>query len=240
MNIRATVKEALLNQSEVNTGSALRVFAFFHLNLAFSSIAEECRADVIARCYWPLLKLAERIGPLGVEMSGYTLEEIAARDPAWIEAAKKLIAAGRIELIGSGYSQMIAPLVPARVTAENLRLGLEAYEKYLGVRPKLALVNEQAYASGLVPLYLDAGFEALIMDFDNPAASHPEWPAGTAFLPQLAAGPDGQKHRPYLEQHHPVPAIAAPGAWRYFAGDLCRLCSRQAWRSSACPLPLCQ
>ena len=192
MNIRATVKEALLNQSEVNTGSALRVFAFFHLNLAFSSIAEECRADVIARCYWPLLQLAERIGPLGVEMSGYTLEEIAARDPAWIEAAKKLIAAGRIELIGSGYSQMIAPLVPARVTAENLRLGLEAYEKYLGVRPKLALVNEQAYASGLVPLYLDAGFEALIMDFDNPAASHPEWPAGTAFLPQLAAGPDGQ------------------------------------------------
>ena len=91
-------------------------------------------------------------------MSGYTLEEIAARDPAWIEAARELIAAGRIELIGSGYSQMIAPLVPARVTAENLRLGLEAYEKYLGVRPKLALVNEQAYAGGLVPLYLRCRF----------------------------------------------------------------------------------
>jgi hypothetical protein len=192
MNIRATIEKAPLRKNDIAEGSALRVFAFFHLNLAFSSIAEERRADVIARCYWPLLQLAERIGPLGVEMSGYTLEEIAARDPAWIEAAKKLIAADRIELIGSGYSQMIAPLVPARVTAENLRLGHEAYEKYLGVRPKLALVNEQAYASGLVPLYLDAGFEALIMDFDNPAASHPEWPAESAFLPQLAAGPDGQ------------------------------------------------
>jgi hypothetical protein len=181
-----------LKESEVTAGSGLQVFAFFHLNLAFSSIEEERRADVITHCYWPLLKLAERVGPLGVEMSGYTLEEIAARDPAWIEAAKKLIAAGRIELIGSGYSQMIAPLVPARVTAENLRLALEIYEKFLDVRPKLALVNEQAYAAGLVPLYREAGFDALIMDFDNPAANHPEWPAETAFLPQQAMGPDGQ------------------------------------------------
>src|SRR5471030_1426877 len=121
MNIRATIKEATLKHGEVTTSAALQVFAFFHLNLAFSSIAEERRADVIARCYWPLLQLAERIGPLGVELSGYTLEEIAARDPAWIRAAKKLVDADRIELIGSGYSQMIAPLVPARVTAENLR-----------------------------------------------------------------------------------------------------------------------
>ena len=181
-----------LHQDDVQAQGSLSVFAFFHLNLAFSSIEEERRSDVIASCYWPLLKLAERAGPLGLEMSGFTLEEIAARDPAWIAAAKELIAKGRIELIGSGYSQMIAPLVPARVTKENLRLGFEIYERYLGVRPKLALVNEQAYASGLVPLYLDAGFDALIMDFDNPAANHPEWSAETAFLPQLAVGPDGR------------------------------------------------
>jgi hypothetical protein len=192
MNIRATIKEAPLRENDVQVRSSLSVFAFFHLNLAFSSIEEERRTDVITHCYWPLLKLAEQVGPLGVEMSGYTLEEIAARDPQWIAAAKKLIAAGRIELIGSGYSQMIAPLVPARVTAENLRLGLQTYAKYLGVRPTLALVNEQAYAAGLVPLYRDAGFDALIMDFDNPAANHPEWPAETAFLPQQAIGPDGR------------------------------------------------
>jgi hypothetical protein len=168
------------------------VFAFFHLNLAFSSIAEERRGEVIANCYWPLLRMAERVGPLGLEISGYTLEEIAARDPAWIDAAKSLIAEGRIELIGSGYSQMIAPLVPGRVTAENFRLGMALYEQYLGVRPQLALVNEQAYAAGLVPLYRAAGFGALIMDFENPAVNHPEWPAETAFLPQQACGPDGQ------------------------------------------------
>src|ERR1700761_2316338 len=90
-------------------------FAFFHLNLAFSSIAEERRGDVIASCYHPLLDLCERRGPLGVEISGYTLEEIAARDPAWIARARGLIAAGKMELVGSGYSQLIGPLLPARV-----------------------------------------------------------------------------------------------------------------------------
>jgi hypothetical protein len=172
------------------TVAPFSVFAFFHLNLAFSSIAEERRDAVIADCYWPLLRLADMVGPLGVEVSGYTLEEIAARDPAWIAQARVLLAAGRIELIGCGYSQMIGPLVPARVTAENLRLGMETYERLLGVRPRLALVNEQAYAGGLVALYRDAGFEALIMDFDNPSAAHPEWAAETAYLPQFAVGPD--------------------------------------------------
>jgi hypothetical protein len=171
----------------------LSVFAFFHLNLAFSSIEEARRDAVIANCYWPLLRLAQRVGPLGLEVSGYTLEEIAARDPAWIEAARDAIASGRIELIGCGYSQMIGPLVPARVTAENLRLGMETYERLLGTRPRIALVNEQAYAGGLVGLYRDAGFEALIMDFDNPSAAHPEWDAQTAYQPQYAVGPDGRE-----------------------------------------------
>ena len=91
---------------------ALRVFAFFHLNLAFSSIEEERRAEVIARCYWPLLRLAEKHAHVGIEVSGYTLEQIAATDPAWITQARALLAQNKIELIGSGYSQMIGPLVP--------------------------------------------------------------------------------------------------------------------------------
>jgi hypothetical protein len=168
-------------------------FAFFHLNLAFSSIEEERRGEVIAHCYHPLLDLCEKRGPLGVEISGYTLEEIAARDPQWIERARALIAAGRMELVGSGYSQLIGPLVPARVTRENLRLGNETYDRLLGVTPRVALVNEQAYAAGLVPLYREAGYDAILMDWENAAANHPEWPEATQYLPQYALGPDGTR-----------------------------------------------
>src|ERR1700744_4868098 len=106
----------------VKTG-ALHLFAFFHLNLAFSSIEEDQRDEVIRRCYWPLLDLAAAHGPIGIEATGFTLEEIARRDPEWIGRARALIASGKIELIGAGYAQLIGPLVPARVREENLKLG---------------------------------------------------------------------------------------------------------------------
>ncbi|HEX3811050.1 MAG TPA: hypothetical protein VHW02_15250 [Rhizomicrobium sp.] len=170
----------------------LHLFALFHLNLAFSSIEEEQRADVVQRCYWPLLALAEKHGPIGIEATGYTLEEIARIDPAWIAKARTLIADRKVEWIGSGYSQMIGPLVPWRVTQANLRLGNDVYNALLGIKTTLALVNEQAYSAGLVSLYLEAGYRAILMDWDNCAAHHPEWPAETRYLPQTALGADGR------------------------------------------------
>jgi hypothetical protein len=183
----------LLNCDPAAGAGALQVFAFFHLNLAFSSIEEERRPEVVRRCYWPLLQLAERHAPIGLEASGYTLEEIARLDPDWIARARELIAQGRVELIGSGYSQMIGPLVPSRVTAENLRIGNAIYRELLGARPGVALVNEQAYSAGLVSTYLDAGYSALLMDWDNPSAHHCEWEAGWQYLPQYALGIEGRK-----------------------------------------------
>jgi hypothetical protein len=169
----------------------LNLFAFFHLNLAYSSIEEGQRTEVIERCYKPLLRLAEKFGPIGVEASGFTLEEIALRTPDWIADLKRLIACGKVEFIGCGYSQMIGPLVPWRVTEANLKIGNEIYQRLLGIAPRLALVNEQAYSGGLVGLYLDAGYDAIIMDWDNPASTH-DWPVETGYTPQRARGADGR------------------------------------------------
>jgi hypothetical protein len=187
------VNAPLFNRDTQGHNGWLRVFAFFHLNLAFSSIEEERRGEVIRCCYWPLLRLAERHSHIGIEVSGYTLEEIDRLDPAWINKARQLIADNKIELIGSGYSQIIGPLAPARVVAENLRIGNEAYRELLGASPTIALVNEQAFSAGLVGHYLDAGYSALMMDWDNPSAHHPEWDAERQYLPQYACGLDGRK-----------------------------------------------
>jgi hypothetical protein len=183
----------LLNRKSQTQNEGLRVFAFFHLNLAFSSIEEYRRPEVIARCYWPLLRLADQHPHIGIEVSGYTLEEIARLDPSWIAKARALAAENRIEIIGSGYSQMIGPLVPARVMAENLRIGNQVYRELLETKPTIALVNEQAFSTGLVDHYLDASYSAILMDWDNPFANHPEWDAERQFLPQYASGNNGRK-----------------------------------------------
>ncbi|MEE9299264.1 MAG: hypothetical protein V3V29_09545 [Acidimicrobiia bacterium] len=143
-------------------------YAVFHLNLAFSSIGVEARPDVISRCYRPLLRLAESAEiPIGVELSGWTLEQIQDIDPGWVDAFRALLGAGRCELIGSGYTQLIGPLVPDRVNRWNQRFGLESYDKTLGLRPRIALVNEMAFSASMVDLYASAGYEGFIMDRDN-------------------------------------------------------------------------
>src|SRR5476649_109195 len=98
----------------------LQLFSVFHLNLAYSSIEEAQWPDVVRRCYWPLLRLAERTGaPIGIEATGFTLETVAAIDPLWIDALRVLVASGQCEFVGSCYAQIIGPLVPAAVNAAN-------------------------------------------------------------------------------------------------------------------------
>jgi hypothetical protein len=196
--------------------SAVRLFAVFHLNLMFSSIEEEDRPRVMERCYWPLLELVRRHRlPLGIEAPGCTLEAAAAVDPAWIAALRELVTDGPAELVGSGYAQLIGPLVPSRVVTENLRLGQETYERLLGVRPAVALVNEQAYSASLVAHYARAGFRAIMMEWDNPASAHPEWPHEWRYHPQRAIGQDGAC-LPVLWNH----SIAFQKLQRYAHGEL--------------------
>lgn len=170
----------------------MRLQCLFHLNLAFSSLEEAARPDVVRRCYWPMLRLPERTGfPIAFEATGWTLDRIGELDPAWLDEARRLIDAGLLELVASGRAQCAAPLLPWDANAWNLRLGLADYARLLGQRPRVALVSEQAYAPGLVQLYADAGFEAIVADWENAARSHPHWPRALRRLPQWAAGTGG-------------------------------------------------
>lgn len=172
--------------------TVLKLYTIFHLNLAYSSIEEERFVEVVEQCYWPLLRLALQDGvPIGIEASGYTIEKIAAIDPQWISTLCKSMKDGICEFVGSGYAQVIGPLVPSELNEWNQKLGIEVYEKYLGVRPKIALVNEMAYSSGLIEIYLNSGYKALIMEWNNPYAFHTKWDKRWRYYPQIACDNHG-------------------------------------------------
>ncbi len=194
----------------------LHCFAVFHLNLAFSSIEEEQRPTVMDRCYWPLLDLVRQHRvPIGIEAPGSTLEMAEAIDPEWVNVLRALVRNGQVEFIGSGYAQLIGPLVPADVVRANLRLGHAVYERLLGVRPTVALVHEQAWSASLVSHYRDAGYGAVIMEWENPRATHEEWPAEWRYHPQRALGTDGASI-PVLWNH----SIAFQKLQRYAHGEI--------------------
>lgn len=151
-------------------------YAIFHLNLAFSSIEQKAHLDVINSCYWPLLTLIEEDNvPLGIELTAYTLEAIEQVAPSWITKFKELLSKGLCELIASGDSQIIGPIIPAEVNQHNLRLGQQSYLNTLGTSPTLAYINEQAVSSGLLDVYIDAGFNAVVIEWDNPYSHNLDW-----------------------------------------------------------------
>jgi predicted glycosyl hydrolase (DUF1957 family) len=116
----------------------LNIFAIFHINLCYSSIEEEQKTEVIKKCYWPLLNIIEKLKiPVAIEATGFSLEEIEKRDKTFIKKLKFLINKNYCEFIGSGYCQIIAPLVPAKVNYYNLQIGNRIYSKILKMKDDL-------------------------------------------------------------------------------------------------------
>jgi len=143
-------------------------YIVFHLNLAFSSIEEESRPDVIRKCYYPLLDLIEMGSvPIGIELTGWTLEQIKQIDANWVNRFKALLDSGSCELIGSGYCQIIGPLVPWSVNFQNQKIGIDTYNRILDCKPNIALVNEMAFSNSMVDLYNQVGYKGIIMDYNN-------------------------------------------------------------------------
>lgn len=144
---------------------------------------------MIDRCFWPLLRLATEDNiPVAIESPAYTLEIIDELDPSWIAGLKKAIDSETVEFIGSGYSQLIAPLVPAPVNEWNLQIGKDLYDRFLGSTLPLWYVNEQAYSAGIVEHYVKIGAKAVIMEWNNPRTLHPEWNEEYHYYPQIAKG----------------------------------------------------
>ena len=174
--------------------STLEIYTVFHLNIAYSSIDEDRRREVIEKCYRPLLRLAGKHGlPFGIEATGLTLETISSLDQSWVDELGLLIGKGSCEFVGSGYAQIIGPLVPAEVNAANLRIGNMVYRDLLGIQPGVALVNEQAYSAGLIQHYLDNGYQGIVMEWDNPSRYHQVWNPEWRYYPQVACGLQGEE-----------------------------------------------
>lgn len=174
--------------------SKISFYNIFHLNIAFSSIPEKDLPTVVKDCYWPILNLIEDLEVnFGVEASGYTLERIQEIDSSWIKKLKFLIEEKRCEFIGSGYAQIIGPLVPAKINEKNLEIGNKVYQDILGIRAEMAYINEQAYAQGLLSHYLTAGYKSFVAEWNNIYLFHPDWQKDWQYYPQYAVDQQNQK-----------------------------------------------
>ena len=80
---------------------------------------------------------------------------------------KKLIDKKKLYFVGSGFNQIIAPLVPHEINKKNLQIGNNYYKKILGNIPNTALINEMAFSENIVNIYKDLGYKSILLDYEN-------------------------------------------------------------------------
>ncbi len=73
--------------------------------------------------------------PTNLLVSGEVIDRMARDEPKTLEALKKALEDGKIELIGGEYGEVPLPLLDPEAINLNLARGLTTYEEHLGHRP---------------------------------------------------------------------------------------------------------
>jgi len=140
-------------------------FLLFHINMLFSAISEDLYDAVIRKCYWSILNLCENYHlPLNVELSKVSYEIINKRDPAWVVKLQELVEGGLIEIVESGYTQLIGPLVPEDLLKENLAHRVQASSSVSSF-----LVNEMALDLKTLAVYRNQKITKILFEEESVA-----------------------------------------------------------------------
>jgi hypothetical protein len=145
-----------------------RIVFLPHANIQYSQLRPERRAWVVAESYAKLFDLVEAGDyRIGFEASGETIAFMAKAAPTVTQQLRRLIAAGKVEPVGSPYTHLMVSNVDPDLCLVTLKDGLDAWEKHLGVRPTVGWNPECSWASYIPDIYKEAGFKSLIMDADS-------------------------------------------------------------------------
>ena len=68
----------------------------------------------------------------------------------------------------------------------NQLIGKKIYRRLLNYNPKISLINEMSYSSGLLDHYKDNGYDAIIMEWNNSFSNNSHWDNDLRYYPQFA------------------------------------------------------
>ncbi len=116
--------------------------------------------------YRPFLDAIEPYSdvPFVLHTSGPLLEWLVERHPEYVERVRKLVAAGRVEILGGGFTEPILTMIPHRD-----RVGqIASYSRYLeglfGQPIRGMWVPERVWEQHLVSALAEAGIEFTVLD----------------------------------------------------------------------------
>jgi len=148
---------------------ANKVIFLPHANIQYSQLAPSRRAWVIQESYGKLFDLIASNDnyKIAFEASGVTLKVMNDECPNVLQKLKTLVAQGKIEAVGSPYTHVMLSNIDPKIGLYSLIDGLDAWEKYVGVRPVTGWNPECSWTNFIPEIYKEAGYETLVADADS-------------------------------------------------------------------------
>lgn len=116
--------------------------------------------------YQPFLDVLERHPSIriGLHVSGCLLEWLETHHPEYIERLRRIVAEGRIELIGGGFFEPIFPMLPERDRVGQIRAFSKYLKSHFGAVPIGMWLPERVWEQALVKSFVDAGARYTVLD----------------------------------------------------------------------------
>ncbi len=145
-------------------GRSLRLHLAFHHHQPvgnFPDVLEEC----CQLCYLPLLEAVEKRPSVKVNLSysGPILEYLAERHPDYLRRLRELIAAGRAELLATGFYEPILAELDEEDRQGQLGLSREWLLENVGVAPRGVWLAEGVWSQEMIPSLRAAGFDFTVI-----------------------------------------------------------------------------
>ena len=97
-------------------------------------------------------------------ISGVALEQLEQYVPEFIDIMKKLVATGRVEILGETYAHSLSSLTDPEEFANQVKIHDEKIFSLFGVKPKVLRNTELIYCDEMAPQIIDMGFKGVITE----------------------------------------------------------------------------
>jgi hypothetical protein len=128
----------------------------------FDGVFEQAYQD----SYMPLLDVFEPFGDLRLSLhaSGPLLEWLDEHHPEYVDRLARLVAAGRIEIVGGAYYEPILTMIPSRDRIGQIELFTRWLESRLDASVQGMWVPERVWEQSLTSDVVQAGIKYTILD----------------------------------------------------------------------------
>jgi predicted glycosyl hydrolase (DUF1957 family) len=140
-----------------------------HWNTDYAEFPRSEFPRVVELSYEPMITAIEDgfIGTICMNLTGHTFEYLLANHPELVDRIKRLVKANVIEMLASGYSHPILPLLPRERVASQLQDHIDMLKKLFGKKPKGIWPPELAVSPSVLSQIKKEGIEWTAVDYEH-------------------------------------------------------------------------